>query len=210
MRGRSRVFKGTWKEAGGHYELALQEPGTGKYDGRFTMAATKSDTLLKGGWKAFGKLDIPTRKYELQKRWFHYDAGAVLNGARFGDWEKYKVNHYAKGKAAGEEDMGYDKSYFATTDDVFKYNASKQLLTDAAAANLKKGDLFIIRNSIYARHGYSFKNAPLRVFFDQQDWYMPVATNVQQQLTDVEKKNIALLLRYEKNAKAYYDVFGRG
>ena len=63
---------------------------------------------------------------------------------------------------------------------------------------------------IYVRHGYSFKKRPLRVFFDPQSWYIPVFNNIKNNLTDIEKKNIKLLLRYEKNAKEYYDSFGRG
>ncbi|MFN5849409.1 MAG: YARHG domain-containing protein, partial [Chitinophagales bacterium] len=65
-------------------------------------------------------------------------------------------------------------------------------------------------NMIYARHGYSFKNRPLRVFFDAQEWYIPVHTDIKKDLTEIEKKNIQLLLKYEKNAKEYYDYFGRG
>ena len=84
------------------------------------------------------------------------------------------------------------------------------MLTKSDVENLKKGDIVIIRNTIYARHGYSFKNQPLRVFFDAQDWYIPVHTDVKSELTDIEKDNIKLLLRYERNAKEYYDYFGRG
>jgi 3'-phosphoadenosine 5'-phosphosulfate sulfotransferase len=38
---------------------------------------------------------------------------------------------------------------------------------------------------------------------------MPVFSDVTKDLTEIEKKNIALLLRYEENAKEYYDHFGR-
>lgn len=93
---------------------------------------------------------------------------------------------------------------------MFKYNASTQELTIAEVSNLKKGDLFILRNAIYARHGYSFKNPQLRAYFDAQTWYIPASTDVKDLLTETEKQNISLLLRYERNAKEYYDVFGRG
>jgi hypothetical protein len=89
-------------------------------------------------------------------------------------------------------------------------NASSKVLAKEEVENLKKGDLTIIRNSIYARHGYSFKNQPLRVFFDAQSWYIPVHTNITSDFTEIEKQNIELLLRYEKNAAVYYDRFGRG
>jgi hypothetical protein len=50
----------------------------------------------------------------------------------------------------------------------------------------------------------------LRIFFDAQEWYMPISTDVKEKLTDIEKKNIQLLLQFEKNATEYYDTFGRG
>ena len=75
---------------------------------------------------------------------------------------------------------------------------------------MKRGDIYILRNTIYARHGYSFKYRPLRVFFDKQSWYIPMNTNIKDDFTEIEKQNIKLLLRYEKNAKEYYDSFGRG
>ncbi|MBK6507347.1 MAG: YARHG domain-containing protein [Ignavibacteria bacterium] len=40
--------------------------------------------------------------------------------------------------------------------DVSSINASNVLLRKSDVENLYKGDLEVIRNSIYARHGYSF------------------------------------------------------
>jgi pyridoxine 5'-phosphate synthase PdxJ len=73
-----------------------------------------------------------------------------------------------------------------------------------------KGDLEVLRNSIYARHGYSFRNRKMRYIFDNYtEWYMPVSLNVEKELTEIEKKNIDLLKRYENHAAKYYDEFGR-
>ena len=56
----------------------------------------------------------------------------------------------------------------------------------------------------------SFKNRKMRFLFDQAvEWYMPVSTNITNDLTDIEKQNIELLKRYEKHAVKYYDSFGR-
>jgi hypothetical protein len=87
--------------------------------------------------------------------------------------------------------------------------ASERLLTEDDVANYIKADLRLMRNSIYARHGYSFKMKDMRQEFDQQDWYMPMSTDVRSQLTEIEKKNEALIKRYEKYAAEFYDDFGR-
>ena len=110
----------------------------------------------------------------------------------------------------GEFEEWITKEFASATDKIYKINASNTLLKKSDVENLKKGDLTIIRNTIYARHGYSFKNRPLRVFFDAQSWYIPIHTDIKKEFTDIEKKNIQLLLRYEKNAIEYYDYFGRG
>ena len=95
------------------------------------------------------------------------------------------------------------------TEDVMTFNASNTALKKEDLENMYKGDLEVMRNAIYARHGYSFKNRKMRYVFDQIDWYIPVHTDVRSDLTDLEKKNIDLLKRYEGHAEAYYDSFGR-
>jgi hypothetical protein len=49
----------------------------------------------------------------------------------------------------------------------------------------------------------------IRGEFDHEDWYVPVSTDVRNDLTAIEKKNEALIKRYEKYAAEYYDDFGR-
>lgn len=50
----------------------------------------------------------------------------------------------------------------------------------------------------------------MRYFFDNYiDWYMPVNTDIRNSLTDIEKRNIELLKRYEEHAENYYDEYGR-
>ncbi len=203
--GNNRPFTGTVKTGNGISKFEVKEPGDNKYDGAFSF--TINDTLLEGTWKSFKKIEIPNRKYKLKKRTFVYNPDIMLSkNSRFIDWEKkLKVKH------AGTEGDDYEDANFSSaTDLIFKVNASNKLLTEKEVENLKKGDLLIIRNTIYARHGYSFKNRPLRVFFDAQDWYIPVFADIKSDFTAIEKQNIELLLRYEKNAKEYYDYFGRG
>jgi hypothetical protein len=200
--GNNRPFSGTLKNENGIYSFDVKEPGDNKYDGEFTFSIT--DTVLKGTWKAFKPIDIPKRKYQLTKKIFKYDPKIMLSqtAKQFVNWNKSKTKNYAEGESS---------TYFsAATDLIFTINASNKLLTVKDVENLKKGDLLVIRNTIYARHGYSFRNRPLRVFFDAQPWYIPVFTDIKSEFTDMEKKNIELLLRYEKNAKEYYDYFGRG
>ncbi|MES2437769.1 MAG: YARHG domain-containing protein [Verrucomicrobiota bacterium] len=99
----------------------------------------------------------------------------------------------------------------------FKYNpkagrypqSSTRELTEKDVENLKNEELRIMRNEIYARHGYSFKLADMREHFDKLDWYMPMAIDITTKLTKVEKANAELIKRYEKYSAEFYDGFGR-
>ena len=89
-------------------------------------------------------------------------------------------------------------------------SAPRALRGRSAMSNMHKGDLEVIRNAIYARHGYFFKNRKMRYLFDYAvDWYIPLYTDVRGMLTEVERKNVDLLKRYENHASKYYDSFGR-
>lgn len=203
--GNNRPFAGKMTVTPNGFAFQLNEPGDDKYDGVFTFMINTGDSMLQGTWKANKKIRISSRKYALTKKIFRYNPDWQMQEGGYVDWtRKRKVQDEIDGE------MLYDDSYFTTTEDVLKYNASKELLTKEQVSNFKKADLFVMRNAIYARHGYSFKNQQLRAYFDGQSWYIPLSTDVKAEFTEMEKKNIELLLRYEKNAKEYYDVFGRG
>ena len=101
------------------------------------------------------------------------------------------------------------EGYFATTNDVFKINPSKELIKKEVVENLSKADLYILNKLIYAKHGKIFNEKKLRQYFLNYSWYLPVSNNVDSDLTEIEKQNLDLLQRYEQNAKEYYQVFGR-
>lgn len=207
--GNYRPFVGTIKESNYNFDVQVKEPGDDRYDGEFNFSAKKNSTSINGMWDAYRKIEIPKREYSLSKKIFKYNPDQMLSQSsykNFCDWEKKSK----KEKEIIEDDTYIYESYVSATDKIFEINASTTELTKVDVENLTKGDLLVIRNMIYARHGYSFKNRPLRVFFDAQEWYIPVNTDIKKDLTEIEKKNIQLLLKYEKNAKEYYDYFGRG
>ncbi|MGB0863786.1 MAG: YARHG domain-containing protein [Saprospiraceae bacterium] len=207
--GNDRPFEGTMEKVDNSYYFEVEEPGDHKYDGKFIFSVFPDQ--LTGTWTAFKNIDIKKRKYQLEKKTFSYNPDIMLEHAKeYIDWGKYleKKETYDVGDDEFEEWIS--REFAAATHKIYEINASSQVLTKTEVENLKKGDLTIIRNAIYARHGYSFKNRPMRVFFDAQEWYIPVHTDIKSDFTDIEKENIKLLLRYEKNAAEYYDHFGRG
>jgi hypothetical protein len=86
---------------------------------------------------------------------------------------------------------------------------SQRLLKPKEVENMFKQDLEFMRNEIFARHGYCFKKKNLRQQFEMQDWYVPNTVDIKGYLTDIEKKNIEMIKRYEKYATDYGDEYGR-
>jgi len=208
--GNYRPFSGTISDSDSEFTLNLKEPGDDQYDGSFQITMKKNQKTLSGKWKAYKGIEINKRKYNLTKKLFKYNQNQELeNSKRYVDWTNLKTTKF-KQEFEGEIYEDISTTFSSATESIYTINASNRLLTKKEVENLKKGDLLIIRNTIYARHGFSFKNRPLRIFFDAQEWYMPVNTDIKSNLTEIEKKNIQLLLKYEKNAVEYYDYFGRG
>ncbi|WP_166647336.1 YARHG domain-containing protein [Prosthecobacter fusiformis] len=87
--------------------------------------------------------------------------------------------------------------------------ASSRVLKEKDVENLTQAELRLMRNEIYARHGYSFIIQDMQEHFAKVDWYMPVALDVADRLTPLEAKNAALIKRYESYSSEYYDKFGR-
>jgi hypothetical protein len=114
------------------------------------------------------------------------------------------------GAHLGSKTFSLQRKAFTYLQDVGTYpQASKRLLKEEDVENLLKPDLEIMRNEIFARHGYCFKKKDLRETFEDKDWYIPNTVDVKRDLTEIEKKNIVLIKKYEKYAEEYGDDFGR-
>ena len=78
---------------------------------------------------------------------------------------------------------------------------SKFKLTTDALVDKSSEDIRVMRNEIFAEHGYIFSDSKLSSYFKRMDWYVPKSKNVSGSLSDIEKKNIEILLEYEQKIK---------
>ncbi|MBO9674555.1 MAG: YARHG domain-containing protein [Sphingobacteriaceae bacterium] len=208
--GNSRPLLGKLSEDGGKITLVLDEPGTEKYDGKFEITLV-GDTLI-GKWNAFKtELKWPERQFKLIKKAFVYNANLMLpSESSYVDWSDHRMIKRVDTAEDGKIDtLEANPFYRSASDQIFKLNASTTLLKEEDVKNLRKLDLQIIKNTIFARHGYAFKKQTFRNFFDPVEWYVPVKNNVDNDLTSIENKNIKLLDRFTKYAEDNYDAFGR-
>lgn len=207
--GNISLFKGVISQNESKFVIKADEFKKSKYDGLFEMNIIKNDSLLIGNWAAYNpkELKVATRKYNLQKKMFKYNPSNKVDEIFIND-DKFKTSKY-KDTIDGEAFESEFEEYFTNTEKLYEKNASVELLEKDFVSNLSKADIFILRNSIFARHGFAFRDKQLRMYFEEFDWYMPVFGDVKDELTEIEKQNIDLLLRYEQNAEEYYDTFGR-
>lgn len=85
---------------------------------------------------------------------------------------------------------------------------SERPVTDSDLKMLSAKDLEIMRNEIYARHGWIFTRPDLRSYFEHQTWYKPagiasesdtVNNQISANLSAIEQENAARIRDYEKS-----------
>lgn len=74
---------------------------------------------------------------------------------------------------------------------------STRYVTHDDLAHKSKAELRIMRNYIYAMHGYIFKSHDLQVYFAQYPWYTPRYSNVEYDLSRLEQSNVRTIKAYE-------------
>lgn len=77
------------------------------------------------------------------------------------------------------------------------YTATQRELNYNDLNELSSTELRLLRNWIYARHGYIFKSPELQNFFEQQSWYTPKYSDVSSLLSATEIQNLDIIKSYE-------------
>lgn len=76
--------------------------------------------------------------------------------------------------------------------------ASQRLLTPEELALMEPENLRLMRNEVFAAYGHIFDSRDLQEHFRAQPWYDPTG-DATHRLTDIEKRNIQLIMRAENN-----------
>ena len=82
--------------------------------------------------------------------------------------------------------MPYSNSSYLSASDLSKYN---------------KSTLALMRNEIYARHGYMFNTNPFKEYFNSKSWYHPDSSfkGDDSELNDYEIKNVQTIKSVENS-----------
>ncbi len=85
-------------------------------------------------------------------------------------------------------------------DNNYLFPSDKELLTESYLDSKSKNEIDLIRNEIYARHGYIFKMEQYYNYFIQKSWYKPTEPDMEKAYDDfnsIEKQNIEILVEYQ-------------
>lgn len=82
--------------------------------------------------------------------------------------------------------------------------AQERLYTESELSDRCDRELYLMRNEIYARHGYVFSNEELQDYFGFQPWYVKADNNDAIVLNKIEQSNVDLIKKIENKRKAKY------
>lgn len=197
-----------------------QNPLDYQYVYHFGESESESDLVLiytNGQW--YGQQKSGTFSDDGRSWIFHYqnlsnirvENGYFYSDQRNGHFVKYKAGTKTQQglklySSEGEtvEEIGLQSypvtDYFAGEN----ADASYIYLEDQLIAELSADELKVKRNEIFARYGYKFKaGGAMDTYFSTKPWYKPVFDNVDNFLTDLEKQNIARMLKAEQGARKF-------
>ncbi|WP_164977512.1 YARHG domain-containing protein [Ancylomarina salipaludis] len=70
--------------------------------------------------------------------------------------------------------------------------------------NMSAVELRLLKNEVFARHGYSFKSADLRDYFNNTSWYAESRNYTNDRLSDQEKEYLERIMSIEKTKNTDY------
>jgi hypothetical protein len=130
-----------------------------------------------------------------------FDAPGIRDYFNWRDWYKPAKNQKAI-KLNAIEQKNVD--LLAAREEKVREWFSTNEVTDETLGALFAEDLRVLRNEIYARHGRVFKDVKLQKYFETQSWYKANPDFKDEQLNEIEIKNLAKIKEAEETATSKF------
>lgn len=85
--------------------------------------------------------------------------------------------------------------------DAFLFPSDSVLITEGELEKLDDKTVELIKNEIYARHGYIFTNRALKKYFESFNWYEPNEEYSPNLLNPTEKANLKTIKKFQSRGK---------
>jgi|ERR1035437_1754253 hypothetical protein len=130
-----------------------------------------------------------------------FDEPGIRDYFNWRDWYKPVANQKAiKLNAIEQKNVDLLAAYESKQ----REKLATELITDDTLGALFAEDLKVLRNEVYARHGRIFKDAKLQKYFESQPWYKANPDFKDDQLNDIEAKNLAKIKEAEESATSKF------
>ncbi len=94
-----------------------------------------------------------------------------------------------------EESNSYEE--YGTGSNQYFFPSDKKQITFSILDEYSQDEIAIIRNEIYARHGYVFQLEQYARYFESKEWYSPNPYFDESVFSELEKDNIDTIIEYE-------------
>jgi len=130
-----------------------------------------------------------------------FDAPGIRDYFAWRDWYKVAKNQKAiKLTAIEQQNVDLLAGYEAK----LREKLATDLITDETLGAMFAEDLRVLRNEVYARHGRVFKDTELQKYFEAQAWYKANPDFKDDQLNEIEAKNLAKIREAEETATSKF------
>ena len=142
---------------------------------------------------------------------FHIYHSQVLDSIDHETWSEKRysnglfgdIKDVTVGWRAGESPEMMGSEGGETVLNNYLYPSDSQYITPVELNQYTREEIVLIRNEIYARHGYSFSDADIRTYFESKSWYQPIdglnaSTFDSSVFNEYESANLDTILAYEK------------
>lgn len=130
-----------------------------------------------------------------------FDAAGIRDQFAWRDWYRAAKNQKTvKLNAIEQKNVDLLASYEAK----IREGLATDLITEETLGTMFAEDLRVLRNEVYARHGRIFKDKELQKYFEAQSWYKPNPDFKDEQLNDIEAKNLTKIKEAEVTATSKF------
>ena len=177
------------------YIARIEKIPNGFSNNIFQFPSGKVDIYETGGNRIYTLL-LPLNEYSKNKRTCGGPEGSAFAG-------RDVINEYAKGFAVSNTGDIYTTLYVPHQLKIIKWiriDLDKPISL-ALLTKLNKSSLRILRNEIIAHKGRIFASKDLKEIFESQPWYKPKSDYNDNDLSNVDRDNIATILKVENTVK---------
>lgn len=153
--------------------------------------------IYRGIYSYKGQRAFEDKDYDKSLKLFNKAEEYGYDTDKFAYYDELKKQIKKEEVEDKEEKIAED--VIVTTKDFIIYDSNQRYLEYSELEQYNKDALALIRNEIFARHGYEFQTEPFKTYFASRKWYKPNPNykGDESVFNEYEKSNIKLILDLE-------------